>query len=144
MNFQHQNEKNPLFILVLLSEMFWSILAIFTACEFGEQLGSAFFEIDRGVVELDWYLFPIELWYWLPTVMVAAQEPIGIHAIGSVSCRRITFKNVSEVDDFEIDIFGIDWRSQSGLDSNARSDPETTSTANKESEQKKCFFFIFR
>lgn len=83
-----------MFILVLFSQMFWSIVAIFTACEFGEQLGGAFFQIDYAIGMLGWYRFPIKLWSSLPIVMVAAQEPIELHAIGSVSCRRITFKNV--------------------------------------------------
>lgn len=82
--------------------MFWSVIAIFTACEFGEQLGSKFFEIDRRIVDLDWYLFPVKLWHMLPIVMVAAQEPIELHAIGSVSCRRITFKNVGCIDEFKM------------------------------------------
>lgn len=83
-----------MFILVLISEMFYSVVAVFMACEFGERLSNAFFQIDLGIAKLDWYRFPMDLWYMLPILIVAAQEPIELHAIGSISCRRLTFKNV--------------------------------------------------
>lgn len=77
--------------------MFWSVVAIFGACEFGARLSEAFNEIDIKIHQLEWYRLPADLWHMLPILIVAAQQPVELHAIGSISCGRLTFRKVCEI-----------------------------------------------
>lgn len=67
---------------------------IFVLCEFGEKVGAVFEEISIAVDQLNWYLFPIGTRKLLPTVLIVAQEPVGLDIFGSISCNRRTFKEV--------------------------------------------------
>lgn len=76
--------------------MFWSFAGIFGTCEFGQRLSGTFEEINDVYDQFDWYLFPCDVQRILTFLRVVAQNPIELHVIGSVSCGRITLKNVSK------------------------------------------------
>ena len=42
----------------------------------------------------DWYTFPDRIQSMLPTVIMAAQEPVVLQAFGELSCTRESFKKV--------------------------------------------------
>lgn len=79
---------------MFLYELSWSFGLIFVCSELCQIISSAFNRIDNKLTGLSWYLLPIELWKILPIVVVNTQEPISIGCFGSISCERITFKNV--------------------------------------------------
>lgn len=78
--------------------MLWVLAVIFGIFEFGEQMGSAVGEINDMYDQFTWYRFPKNVKRMLTTLVIFAQKPIEIRIIGSTTCGRITFKNVSAVD----------------------------------------------
>lgn len=68
---------------------------LFLTCELGERIASLFNELDNEIVQLEWYLFPMEVQKLLPMVMINTQESIVIQCFGSVACTRWQFKKVS-------------------------------------------------
>lgn len=78
--------------------MFWSFVTIFGICEFGEQLSGTFAEINDVYVQFaDWRLFPRKARLMLINVMMVAQPPMELSVFGSITCGRITFKNVNKI-----------------------------------------------
>lgn len=75
--------------------MFWVLAVVFSVFEFGERLGGTVDEINDMYEQFRWYQFPREVQQLLTTLIVFAQRPIEIRIIGSTTCGRITFKNVS-------------------------------------------------
>lgn len=76
--------------------MFWALATVFGFCEFGERLTGGFDEINQVYDQFVWYLFPYRAQHILTTLLMIAQKPVELCAFGSVSCGRITFKNVSK------------------------------------------------
>lgn len=74
--------------------MFWSFAIIFGVCEFGEKLSESFGGIAYVYDKFTWYSFPYDVQHKLPTLIIFAQKPIELRVFGSISCGRITFKNV--------------------------------------------------
>lgn len=81
-------------LLELLWLAFWSFAAVFLICELGHRMSETFTEIDSTIGELNWYLFPIEMWYMLPILIAVAQQPVRFGVFGSISCSRVDFKKV--------------------------------------------------
>lgn len=78
--------------------MFWSFASVFGICEFGERLSGTFAEINDVYVQFaDWRLFPYKSRRMLTQVMMVAQKPIELRVFGSISCGRITFKDVNKI-----------------------------------------------
>lgn len=77
--------------------MVYSIGLIFCICEFGEQLGRTFDEINDVYDDFAWYLFPCKAKHILSYLMIVAQRGVELRVFGSISCGRITFKSVSEL-----------------------------------------------
>lgn len=75
--------------------MVYSIGLIFCICEFGEQLGRTFNEINDVYDDFAWYLFPCKAKHVLSYLMIVAQRSVELRVFGSISCGRITFKSVS-------------------------------------------------
>lgn len=63
-------------------------------CELGQRLSNAFDEIPDTIVDFEWYLFPPGIQRILPTILLAAQQPVYLECFGSISGTRETFKNV--------------------------------------------------
>lgn len=81
-------------IIVLVVQMVWSFATIFGVCEFGESLSGSFQEINDTYNQLAWYLFPRHTQHMLTTLIMMAQAPAELNVFGSISCCRITLKNV--------------------------------------------------
>lgn len=91
---QH-NGTDSIIVIIRMSMLTWSIFAIFIACECGERLSNAFDQIYYRVIdELDWHRCPDVMWKMLPMFVVAAQQRVELSVIGSISCGRVTFRNV--------------------------------------------------
>lgn len=97
---------------------FLSFVIIFTNCELGERVNNGFVEVENAFDQLPWYLFPIEIWQMLPTIILAAKQvtalwwnlffklcftsnvlifkkqPITTEVFGKISCSREHFKKV--------------------------------------------------
>lgn len=80
--------------------MFWSFLIIFIVCEFGERLSYTFDEIIDAYEQFRWYLFPRKVQHMQPILLSVAQRPVKVNVFGSISCGRITLRDVSS-DPFE-------------------------------------------
>lgn len=87
--------ENPADLMQPLILGFWSFTLIFLLCEFGERVTNRFDELNDTIYQSDWYKLPIGVKRMLPTVILAAQQPIGIHIFGRIWCTRGTFKNAS-------------------------------------------------
>ena len=77
--------------------MFGVFTQMFGVCEFGQQLSGAFEEINDVYDQFVWYKFPCKVQQVLPTLIMIAQQPVELHVFGSISCDRITLKNVSKI-----------------------------------------------
>ena len=73
---------------------FWSFAFMYLFCEFGERVSNGFDELNDAIYQSDWYTLPLHIKRMLPTVILAAQQPIGIRIFGSIRCSRETFKKV--------------------------------------------------
>lgn len=67
---------------------------IFSICELGQRLTDAFDVLADTIGNFDWYLFPIEIQDILPTLLMAAQQPVVLECFGSISSIRETFKQL--------------------------------------------------
>lgn len=76
--------------------MFWGFAGIFGVCEFGERMCGSFDGINDIYHQFAWYLFPWKAQQMVTMLIIVAQEPVELHVFGSISCGRITFKNVSK------------------------------------------------
>lgn len=82
-------------IILFVHQMLWVLAVVFSVFEFGEQMGGTVDEINDMYEQFHWYLFPKEVQQILTTLIIFAQKPMEIRIIGSITCGRITFKNVS-------------------------------------------------
>lgn len=81
-------------MIVLSMFIFWSFIAIFGICEYGERLRETFNEISDAYNQLAFYLYPCDVQHMLTTLLMVAQKPVELEVFGSIVCGRITFKNV--------------------------------------------------
>lgn len=81
-------------IAVLLTDMFWSCVAIFASCSFGQKMSDSFHEIEYEINQLKWYRLPIHIQRLMPIFVVNALTPVNLCVIGTISCDLITFKKV--------------------------------------------------
>lgn len=82
-------------IVILSIQLFDSFALVFGVCELGERLSETFEEINGVYDQFAWYLFPSKVQHILTTLLMFAQKPVELRIFGSISCARITFKNVS-------------------------------------------------
>lgn len=100
---QHQNttndanddDNNFIEIIMLYVQTFNSFVCVFGICEFGERVSLAFIKINIQLDRIKWYLLPGEAQKMLPTILIVAQQPVELDMFGSISCNRITFKEVN-------------------------------------------------
>lgn len=74
---------------------FDALVLVLIPCEFGQQAGDAFGEVDDVLSQLDFYLLPIEIQRMLPKIIMYAQEPLVLQFFGSLCCTRDQFKKVN-------------------------------------------------
>lgn len=91
---------NPMVIMFLFCEVFWSFAFTLFFCEFGQRVTNEFEKLNDMIDELDWYTFPIEIQRMLPIIMIAAQEPVVIRGYGNIACVREVFGQVSAINVF--------------------------------------------
>lgn len=94
--FQLQNHSTM--VMNLFEQMFWSFSLVFLVCNFGHKVSIAFEETGYAFDQINWYLFPYEMWNSLPTIIVGVQQPAKLTVFGKISCSREDFKNVSLVE----------------------------------------------
>lgn len=88
-------DDNGLALLSLtISEMFYAFGVLFVGCELGHRGTSAFESHERVLVEFDWHSFPVKLQQALPVVFAFSQKPVSFQCFGSISCNRISLKQV--------------------------------------------------
>lgn len=75
-------------------ELFWSFGLVFITCELAGRLSIEFDDISATVGQFSWYLFSDEVKKMLPTILINAQQEVGIECFGSVLCNRETFQKV--------------------------------------------------
>lgn len=77
--------------------MFWAFSTIFGICEFGEKFRKMFGEINDVYDRFAWNSFPYEAQQLLPMLLMFAQRPVQLQVFGSISCDRVTLKNVGKI-----------------------------------------------
>lgn len=91
--------KNPLeivFVVAVVSEMFWSFAFILFFCEFGEMVTSKFDWYHEELCKCNWYLFPMEIQPLYLMFITNTQLPAHIRCFGNILCIRDSFKKVRE------------------------------------------------
>lgn len=100
------DESNAMDIISTLTIGFWSFLAIFCMCEFGEQVTNQFIKFNDELDQCSWYLFPMQLQRMLIIVMINAQQPAVIQGYANAVCTRFAFNKVAHLFRlFSIDTF---------------------------------------
>lgn len=74
--------------------MFWSFMFVVIFCECGEMVHRAFNNLNRGIDQINWNSFPIEIQRILLTFTMATQQPIYIRGYGNIVFVRVTVKQV--------------------------------------------------
>lgn len=67
---------------------------LFGICGISQRISDAFAEINDGIVQLDWYLFPDQLNRMLPTILMATQGRVELKCFGSIGSNWETFIQV--------------------------------------------------
>lgn len=75
--------------------IFWSFVAMFIFCNFGENMTNSFKNLNDSFCGCGWYSFPIDVQKMLPTICVAIQQPVVLMCYGNVLYTRETFKKVT-------------------------------------------------
>lgn len=83
-------------MILLLYELFVSLTLVYLCSEFGEQVKSAFAEIEQAIYLCDWHLFANDIQKMLPTIIIVTQKPIVFHGIGIITATRQSFENVNK------------------------------------------------
>lgn len=91
----HDNSIELLAVISVFGSMFWSFAALFITCEISEVSTEASGKIETELIELDWYIFPIEVQTMLPTCILLAQDVCVIKIFGSSTIGRDTYKQVN-------------------------------------------------
>lgn len=73
----------------------WALNFIFVVCELGQRGSDICNSFEEEIIQLDWYLYPIEIQQMLIPLIIYAQKSINIEFFGSLSCSRVQFKKVS-------------------------------------------------
>lgn len=89
---------NSVEMINLLLVMLLAFAIIFGVCDFGERFSAAFESLNSVYNQFAWHLFPLDVQRMLSILMIVAQKPTKLRAFGSISCGRITFQNVGEVE----------------------------------------------
>lgn len=95
-NWQTSDEIDSIMLFESVFCGFWSIILVFSACEFGQRFSNAFDSFDDELGQFDWYLQPIGIQRMLPMIIVNAQQPMLVQCYGNVPCGRETFKKVKQ------------------------------------------------
>lgn len=74
--------------------MVYAFGLVFMYAEFGNQISSQFDKIFDGFFEFDWYTFPLEIQQLMSTIIITAQKPMELRALGGTPSSRMTFKAV--------------------------------------------------
>lgn len=84
----------PTELLYAFTLIFWAIIPIFVFCELGINVTDRFNRIPDQIYDSEWYTFPMDIQRILPTVMVAAQQPLVLQGFANLKCTRESFKKV--------------------------------------------------
>lgn len=90
-----QNTMHLTEILNIFVMLFWASVQIFIFCELGENLTERFNRIPIIIYDSEWYNFPKDVRRALPTVMIAAQQPMVLQGFANLKCTRESFKKVT-------------------------------------------------
>ncbi|XP_031634447.1 uncharacterized protein LOC116347847 [Contarinia nasturtii] len=81
------------FILALL-KLYWSFLLIFLFCYYGQEVSTAFEELDDEIYQCEWYEFSYKVQRIFPIMMIVAQETVNVESTGDFVCNRVTFNKI--------------------------------------------------
>lgn len=81
-------------IYVGLARLVYVSGVMFAYCEMGEQVTSAFEEIEHMLAELDWHLFPSEIQRMMPMLLMVARQPVDFMGYGNLPASRYTMQRV--------------------------------------------------
>lgn len=90
----------PTELLYAFVLIFWAFIQILIFCELGKRVTDRFAHISDVIYFSEWYTFPKEIQQMLPTVLVAAQEPVVLQGFANLKCTRDSFKKVYKNSDF--------------------------------------------
>ena len=76
--------------------LFWSIVIVGFACNFGEMLSNQLDAIHAELCRCNWYLCPIDVRHIILIILANTQRPMIVTGFGNVQCTRASFKRVKK------------------------------------------------
>lgn len=73
---------------------------MFLFCNSGQEVSTAFEEINDEIYQCNWQEFPLKIQRMFPIIMIVAQGPVYIESTGSFVCNRETFNKVNKINNF--------------------------------------------
>lgn len=86
--------SNKIEMIPLIFMLFWSIVLVGVACNFGDMLTHEFEMIDCELCRCDWYLCPMDVQRLILIVSANTQRSPIVTGFGNVQCTRESFKGV--------------------------------------------------
>lgn len=78
-------------------------------CNFGENVTAAYFDFEKSVYGVSWYMCPVKMQKYFALVLMQVARPLRFKSVGSLDCSHETFKTVrlasnkmNKVDSFQM------------------------------------------
>lgn len=68
---------------------------VLIVCELAQRACDHCNDIDKILIQSNWYLLPHEIQRILPIILIVVQTPVRLECFGSIPCSRETFKKAS-------------------------------------------------
>ena len=88
-------------LLIAIGYACYAFGVVFIACEIVQHVCDAINSFDMRIVQIDWYLYPIEMKKMLPVIINLAQKPVVIKGFGSMPTDRELFKKVNKYNAYQ-------------------------------------------
>lgn len=86
---------------------FWALVVVFGICEGVQRLTNAFGDINDTILQLHWYLYPMEIQRLIVPISMYAQKPVEIAFFGRIQCSRQQFRKVSQFENVLVNLLAI-------------------------------------
>lgn len=92
---QSSGENNSTATLIAILNVGYTFGLLLSLCELGQSISNTFIDINYGIGQLKWYIFPRKILRILPILQIMAGKPVNFVCLGSIMCDRTALKRVS-------------------------------------------------
>lgn len=109
--FHSKLSSNPSTAGILISTLMicWTLLFLFFCCELGEMVANRLNSLDNELCRCDWHVFSVEMRRFYIITMCNTQQATIIRGYGNMVCTRDSFKKVSFIQMYVIEIQSKIW-----------------------------------